>query len=362
MEITHIGFVGTGIMGTPIVGHLLDAGYTVSVYNRTPAHAQAALDKGATWAESPAEVCRGAQLVFTCVTLPEDVESVYMDREGLLKSAEPGTYLIDLTTQSPELARQLHELGETFDLHVFDCPVTGGQTGAQKGSLTLIAGATQQELAPIQEVLDCFSAKTLYFDAAGAGQAAKLCNQVSLAGCMLGMAEALALAEVSHLDPAKLLELVAAGTGNSYAMDQLAPKALADDWAPGFKVAHFIKDLTLANDAAADSDLPLPGAETARLLYDMLARMGGANMGTQALELIYASAQDAQEAGLNPALAQDPDAPDFDGGEEACGCGHEHGHEHGGGCCGGHGHEHGHGDGCCGGHGHGHGGGCCHQD
>ena len=111
-------------------------------------------------------------------------------------------------------SRQLHELGETFDLHVFDCPVTGGQAGAEKGSLTLIAGATQQELAPIQEVLDCFSAKTLCFDAAGAGQAAKLCNQVSLAGCMLGMAEALALAEVSHLDSSKLLELVASGTGN----------------------------------------------------------------------------------------------------------------------------------------------------
>ena len=159
---------------------------------------------------------------------------------------------------------------------------------------------------------------------------------------------ALALAEVSHLDSSKLLELVASGTGNSYAMDQLAPKALAGDWAPGFKVAHFIKDLTLANDAATDSDLPLPGAETARLLYDMLARMGGATMGTQALELIYASAQDAQEAGLNPALAQDPDAQGFDEGEDGCGCGHHHDHEHG--------------EGCCGGHGQGHGGGCCHHN
>lgn len=354
---SKIAFIGTGIMGAAIAGHIMDAGYDVTVTNRTKAKAEALLTRGAKWADTPAEAAKDADVVFTMVGYPTDVEDVYLSTDGLIRVAKKGAWLIDLTTSAPQLARDIHDAAEVEDKHAFDCPVTGGQQGAIDGTLTLIVGATAEQAAPVLPILESFSSKIMYFDVPGGGQTAKLCNQVSLASCMVGYADALALAEQAGIDQEQVLELMANGTGGSGASKSLAPKALAGDFKPGFMVEHLRKDIALALQRAEDLDVAMPGAETAFTLFDMLCQIGGSRMGTQALSLLYSDEATGAAAGLDWSLLNPDDYAVEEGG---CGCGH---HEHGeGGCCGGHGegHEHGHGEGCCGGHGHGEGG-CCHH-
>ena len=364
-----VAFVGTGIMGSAIAGHILDAGYDLTVNNRTKEKAEGLLARGAKWADTPAEAAKDADVVFTMVGYPNDVEDVYLATDGLIRAARKGAWLVDLTTSSPQLARDIHDAAEVEDKHAFDCPVTGGQAGAEAGTLTLIVGATHAEVerSGLLPLLETFSSKVFYFDAPGAGQTAKLCNQVSLASCMVGYADALALAEQGGVDQERVLELLASGTGGSGAASTLAPKSLAGDYKPGFMAEHLRKDIALALSSAQDAELALPGAETAFALFDTLCQVGGSRMGTQALTLLYAEEGTAAAAGLDWSLL---DADDEGCGGDGC-CG-----GHGDGCCGGHGHGdgdheccggHGHGDGdheCCGGHGHDHGDGhgCCHGE
>ena len=344
-----VAFIGTGIMGAPIAGHILDAGYDLTVYNRTKAKADALVARGAHWAESASAAAAEADVVFTMLGYPQDVEEVYLATDGLVRTAKKGAWLIDLTTSSPQLARDIHEAAEVEDKHAFDCPVTGGEAGAIAGNLTLIIGATKEEAAPVEELLKTFGERLFYFDGAGKGQTGKLCNQTSLAACMVGMADALALAEQAGLDRERMLEMVGTGMGSSRALTDLAPKAVAGDWKPGFLVEHFRKDIRLAIEQSEELEITLPGCETAFTLYDMLCQIGGERLGTQAIALLYAEQADAVAAGLDWSQL---DAEGFE--DEGCGCGCGE-HEHGGCGCGGHGHGHDHGEGheCCGGHGHG---------
>ncbi len=335
MQIRKIAFVGTGIMGANIAGHLMDAGYDLTVYNRMRAKAEALLARGAHWAESPAEAAADADVVFTMVGYPSDVEDVYLSTDGLIRTAKKGAWLIDLTTSSPQLARDIHDAAEVEDKHAFDCPVTGGEQGAIDGTLTLIAGITEAAAAPVLPVLESFSSKIFYFDQPGGGQTAKLCNQVSLASCMVGYADTLALAEQSGIDAEKVLEVMASGTGGSGASRTLAPKSLAGDYKPGFLAEHLRKDIGLALQRSEDLDITLPGAETAFTLFDMLCQIGGSRMGTQALTLLYQEEATCVAAGLDWSLL-DQDEDD----EHECHCGHDHGDDHEC-CCG---HDHGHGD------------------
>ncbi|MCF6413063.1 NAD(P)-dependent oxidoreductase [Collinsella tanakaei] len=341
-----IAFIGTGIMGAPIAGHILDAGYDVTVYNRTKSKTDDLVARGAHWAESPAEAAKDADVVFTMVGFPADVEEIYLAGDGLLQSAKPGAYLIDLTTSSPELARDISEAAETMGKHAFDCPVTGGEAGAIAGTLTLIIGATEADVAPVREVLETFSAKIFCFGGAGKGQAAKLANQVSLAASMVGMADALSFAQQSDLDLDLTREMILGGTGKSGAMEQLAPKSLVGDWKPGFMVKHFLKDIGLALQVAEEKEIALPGADTAFTLYDMLEAIGGGELGTQAVTLLYQEEAEAVAAGLDWSKYTAAHEED-----DECGCGHDHGHgDHE--CTCGHDHHHGDDHECCGGHHH----------
>ena len=364
----NVAFIGTGIMGAPIAGHILDAGYPLTVYNRTPEKAQSLIERGAVWAASPAEAVRGADVVFTMVGYPEDVEELYLASSGLLTASKPGATLIDLTTSSPALARDIAAAAEVSERHAFDCPVTGGEAGAIAGTLTLICGATERDIEPVRALLETFSAKIFCFGGAGKGQAAKLANQISLAASMVGMSDALSFAQQCGLDLDQTREMILGGTGATGAMDTLAPKALVGDWKPGFKVKHFIKDLSLALAQAEDMEIALPGADVAFTLYDMLDAIGGGELGTQAITLLYQEEGEAVAAGLD--WSRYTDAHDGAEGHD-CGCGHDHGEDHECGC--GHHHDddhecchgHGHGEGeheCChgAGHGHGEGHGCCH--
>ncbi|MBY4797482.1 NAD-binding protein [Collinsella sp. AGMB00827] len=360
-----VAFIGTGIMGAPIAGHIMDAGYPLTIFTRTRnERAEALIERGAVWADTPADAAREADIVFTMLGYPTDVEEVYLSSDGLLAAAKRGATLIDLTTSSPELARDIAEAAEVSGLYAFDCPVTGGERGAIDGTLTLIVGATERDIEPIRSLLETFGKHIFCFGGPGAGQTAKLSNQVALAGCLTGMADALSLAQQSGLDLARVRELIVSGTGRSGVMETLAPAALDGDYRPGFKVTHFLKDLGLALQLAEDREIVLPGAETAFGLYDVLDTIGGGEMGTQALTLMYQEEADAVAAGLD--WSQYTMSEDSEG----CGCGHdhEHAHEHGEGCCHGHdgSHDHEHGEGCCHGHDgshdheHEHGESCCH--
>lgn len=350
-----VAFIGTGIMGAPIAGHILDAGYPLTVYNRTASKAQGLVERGATWAESPAEAVRGADVVFTMVGYPEDVEELYLAGDGILAASKPGAILIDLTTSSPALARDIAGAAAVSERTAFDCPVTGGEAGAIAGMLTAIAGATERDLEPVRALLETFTGKIFCFGGAGKGQSAKLANQVALAASMVGMADALAFAQQEGLDLNATREMILTGTGASGALEQLGPKAIDGDWKPGFKVRHFIKDISLALAEAEERDIALPGADVAFTLYDMLDAIGGAELGTQAITILYQEEEAAIAAGLDWSRYTSEH-------EDGCGCGHDHGegeHE----CCGGHHHDHGDGDHeCCHGEGHGHGEGCCHGE
>ncbi|MDO4805870.1 MAG: NAD(P)-dependent oxidoreductase [Coriobacteriales bacterium] len=304
VRMRNVAFIGTGIMGAAIVGHLMDAGYKLTVYNRTKDKAQPLLDRGATWADSVAEAARNADVVFTMVGYPKDVEDVYLSTDGLLAATRKGAWMIDLTTSSPQLARDIHGVAEVTDRHAVDCPVTGGEEGAIAGTLTLMLGCTQKEAEPIVGLLGTFSQKIFYFDAPGAGQTAKLCNQISLAACMVGYAEALALANQSGLDPAAVRELVLSGTGASGAMDKLAPLSLDGDYKPRFRSEHLLKDLGIALAAADELELNLPGTGNARDLYNLLCEVGGGQLGSQAVSLMYEDEQTCAAAGLDWSLVQ----------------------------------------------------------
>ena len=335
-----VAFIGTGIMGAPICGHILDAGYKVTVNNRTKSKADELVARGAVWADTPAEAAKDADVVFTMLGFPTDVEDVYLADGGLVAAIKKGAWLVDLTTSSPQLARDIHDAAEVEDKHAVDIPVTGGESGAIAGTLTLIAGADEKGIEPIRPLLETFSSRICCFGGAGKGQTAKLCNQVSLAGCMVGMADALALARQGGLDPTAMLEMVGSGMGSSRALADLGPKAVEADWRPGFLVEHFRKDIGLAIEQSEDLDITLPGAETAYTLYDMLCQIGGERLGTQALAPLYEEESAAADAGLDWSQL---DTEMFESDDNHDGHGHEcHGRDHhDGGCCGGHG------DGCC---------------
>ena len=216
-----VAFIGTGIMGAPIAGHILDAGYPVTVNNRTKSKAAALIERGAAWADTPADAAANADVVFTMVGYPSEVEELYLAGDGLLACTKPGAVLIDLTTSSPELARDIAEAAQVSGRMAFDCPVTGGESGAIAGTLTAIVGATENDIAPVRDILATFAANICCFDGAGKGQAAKLANQVSLGACMVGMADAMAFAELSGLDLEKTRQMILGGTGKSGAMESL---------------------------------------------------------------------------------------------------------------------------------------------
>lgn len=313
--VKHIACIGTGIMGAPIARHLLDAGFRVSVYNRTKSKAEALIQAGARWCDTVGEAVADADFVLTMLGLPSDVEEVYLSHNGILQSVKRGTWLCDCTTSSPELARDIAAAAAEKACFAFDCPVTGGEEGARSAQLTLLIGAQEKDVAQVLPVLKTFSATRYFFGGAGKGQVAKLCNQLSLASCMVGYCDALALARESGLDPSYVFDMISHGMGASRALAELAPKSIDGDYKPGFKALHLRKDLKLALDQARELGLSLPGADGAYNLYDLLCEIGGKDLGTQALSLLYESEAAGVAAGLDwsgyepdPVLASEADA------------------------------------------------------
>jgi 3-hydroxyisobutyrate dehydrogenase len=279
----RIGWIGTGVMGASMAGHLLDAGHRVTVHTRTRARADALVSRGATWAGSPAAAADGADLVGIMVGVPADVAAVALGDEGAIAHLGAGALLIDFTTSDPALAVELAAAGALRQVGVLDAPVSGGDVGARAGTLSIMVGGDPAVFERARPMLGTMGGTIVWQGPAGSGQHTKLVNQILIAGTMMGLCEALIYARAAGLDAATVLESVGGGAAASWSLANLAPRILADDLAPGFFVDHFVKDLGLALDHAARMQLDLPTLALARELYASLSAEGGGRNGTQAL-------------------------------------------------------------------------------
>ena len=284
-----IAFVGTGVMGQGMVANLLKAGHEVTVYTRTKAKADGLLALGAKWASSPAESARGADIAISMVGYPNDVEEVWRGPQGFMSSAKPGCVLIDMTTSSPALARSLAAEASAKGFGPLDAPVSGGDRGAREGTLTIMAGGAQQDFDFAQPVFAAMGKTIVLQGAAGTGQLCKLANQIGIASGMIAMAEALAFARATGLNLETTLRSISGGGASSWALLNLAPRVLKGDFAPGFYVKHFVKDIGLALDVCREQKVSLPGLELAAKLYAEVVAAGEGDAGTQALARLYFS-------------------------------------------------------------------------
>ena len=284
-----IAFVGTGVMGQGMVANLLKAGHEVTVYTRTKAKADGLLALGAKWASSPAESVRGADIAISMVGYPNDVEEVWRGPQGFMSSAKPGCVLIDMTTSSPALARSLAVEAAAKGFGPLDAPVSGGDRGAREGTLTIMAGGAQQDFDFAQPAFAAMGKTIVLQGAPGTGQLCKLANQIGIASGMIAMAEALAFARATGLNLETTLRSISGGGASSWALLNLAPRVLKGDFAPGFYVKHFVKDIGLALDVCREQKVSLPGLELAAKLYAEVVAAGEGDAGTQALARLYFS-------------------------------------------------------------------------
>lgn len=284
----NIGFIGLGVMGQSMAGHLLASGAKLHVYNRSPAKAEALLERGAVWEASVRALAESCEVIFTILGFPRDVEEVYLGKDGLVAHARRGSLLVDMTTSSPELAVRIAEAGSVRGIEVLDAPVSGGDRGAREGSLSIMAGGEKSAFERARPFFQLMGKNIVYQGAAGSGQHCKMCNQITIASTMIGVCEALAYAERSGLDPQTVLQSISAGAAGSWTLSNLAPRMLAGDFAPGFFVKHFLKDMGIAAEEASGRGLDLPGLNLALSRYRELSLAGQAEAGTQALYRLYA--------------------------------------------------------------------------
>ena len=282
---TRIGWIGLGVMGAPMCGHLRAAGYETSVFSRTREKARPLLDAGAVWAESPEDVAQRSDVTFSLVGFPADVREVVLGGRGALAGCAPGSVLVDMTTSAPALAREIARAAQARGVHSVDAPVSGGDVGAREARLSIMVGGAAEAVAAVRPLLEVMGRTVVHQGGPGAGQHTKLVNQTLIASNMVGVCEGLLYALRAGLDPERVLESVASGAAGSWSLANLAPRMLAGDFAPGFFVEHFLKDMSLALEEADRMGLELPGLALARRVYAHLAATGRGRDGTQALVL-----------------------------------------------------------------------------
>ena len=282
-DIQNVGFIGTGIMGSSMAGHLQKAGYKLRVYNRTKGKAQPLIEAGAVWCDTPGDVAAQSDVVFSIVGFPPDVESVILGPQGALAKARPGTILVDMTTSEPALAQRIYQAAKAKGVGSLDAPVSGGDVGARNATLAIMVGG---DLADFQRVLPLFEkmGKTIrHMGAPGAGQHCKMVNQILIAGTMMGLAEAITYGKKAGLDMEMALGVVSTGAAGSSALTNLGPRVLKGDFEPGFIIEHFIKDMGIALREAKAMGVDLQALALAKQLYDAAAAESYKRKGTQAL-------------------------------------------------------------------------------
>jgi 3-hydroxyisobutyrate dehydrogenase len=284
----RIGWIGTGVMGSSMCGHLLDAGHEMTVFNRTRARAEPLLEKGAAWAGSPAEVAAASEIVFTMVGFPGDVREVVLGENGALSAASPGSALVDMSTSEPSLAVEIYEAARASDVQSVDAPVSGGDVGARNATLSIMAGGDREAFERVRPLFEVLGKTIVHQGGPGAGQHTKMVNQILIASGMIGVCEALLYGYKAGLDLETVMESVSGGAAGSWSLSNYGPRMLKGDFEPGFFVEHFVKDMEIALGEARRMNLALPGLALAHELYVALKAQGGARKGTQALLLALA--------------------------------------------------------------------------
>jgi 3-hydroxyisobutyrate dehydrogenase len=282
---TRIGWVGTGVMGLSMCGHVLDAGYPVTVFNRTRAKAQPLVDRGAVWAGSSREVAAASDVVFTMVGFPPDVREVYFGERGILGAARQGAILVDMTTTEPTLAREIADAARSKGAQAIDAPVSGGDVGARNKTLSIMIGGESGAVAAVQPLLQILGKNIVHQGGPGAGQHTKMCNQIVIAGTMVGVCESLLYGHKAGLDLETMLGSIRSGAAGCWTLENLAPRVLKRNFEPGFIVEHFIKDMGIALDEAKRMNLSLPGLALVHQLYLAVQAQGHGRRGTHALML-----------------------------------------------------------------------------
>lgn len=279
-----LAFIGLGVMGYPMAGHLQNAGHTVTVYNRTEARATAWVDQyGGSCASTPASACQGAEIAFTCVGNDTDVRSVVLGETGAMQGLAGGSVLVDHTTASAGLAQELAAAAQQRDIGFVDAPVSGGQSGAENGQLTIMIGGNVDQVEQVIPVLDCYARMARRLGDVGSGQLAKMVNQICIAGVVQGLSEGLHFAEAAGLDAADVVQVIAAGAAQSWQMENRYQTMLAGDYEHGFAVDWMRKDLSIVLQQAATLDLKLELTQMVDGFYAQVQDMGGGRWDTSSL-------------------------------------------------------------------------------
>lgn len=284
-----IAFIGTGVMGRSMAGHLQKAGHPLHVYNRTKEKAAALVEAGAMWHNTAGSAAAAADVVITIVGFPADVEATYLGQGGVVERARPGALLIDMTTSSPALAVRIAEAAKKRGASALDAPVSGGDLGAREARLVIMVGGGTAVFARAKPLFELMGKNIALHGGPGAGQYCKMANQIAVAVGMVAWCEALAYAKKAGLDPTAVHASISGGAAGGWAMTNLAPRALSENFAPGFYVKHILKDMRIALESAAEMKLETPGLACAKKLYDQVAARGWEDCGTQALYRLYTS-------------------------------------------------------------------------
>jgi 3-hydroxyisobutyrate dehydrogenase len=282
---TRIGWVGTGVMGASMVAHLHRAGYACTIYTRTKEKAKPLLDQGLQWAESPGEVARQSDIIFTIVGFPEDVREVFLNQGGIIESANPGSILVDMTTTEPSLAVEIYQAAQKRGIQSIDAPVSGGDVGAKNAALSIMVGGDKEAVDNVLPLLELMGKNIVYQGPAGSGQHTKMCNQITISGTMIGVCEALLYGHKAGLDLTTMLSSISGGAASCWTLHNLAPRIVNRNFDPGFYVEHFIKDMGIALKESEAMGLSLPGLALVKQMYLAVQAQGHGKLGTQALTL-----------------------------------------------------------------------------
>jgi len=281
---TKIGWIGTGVMGHSMCLHLMEAGFDLTVHSRTKSKADDLLNAGAAWADTPRQVASASDVVFAIVGMPNDVHEVFLGPEGVLSGSKPGDIIVDMTTSDPGLAIEIATAARQKNVSSIDAPVSGGDVGAKNGTLSIMIGGEQEAVAALEPCWNAMGKTIVRQGDAGAGQHAKVVNQILVGAGMIGVCESLLYAKQSGLDLNTVLESVSSGAAGSWALSNLAPRIVAGNFDPGFFVEHFVKDLGIALDESKRMNLNLPGLALAQELYQRVTENGDGKLGTHALQ------------------------------------------------------------------------------
>ncbi|MFP4431604.1 MAG: NAD(P)-dependent oxidoreductase [Spirochaetaceae bacterium] len=284
----RVGWIGTGIMGSSMCRHLQEAGYPVTVYNRTKAKAGAIIDAGATWVDDPAAVAAQSDVVFTILGYPRDVEEVYLGEGGLLFASEAGTIFVDMTTSEPSLAQRIAEAAAERGCSSLDAPVSGGDVGARNGTLAIMVGGPEEAFDAVRPMLDHLGENISLLGPPGAGQHTKCCNQTLVAGNTIGMVESLLYGYKAGLDLDQLIDVIGKGAASSWVMNNMGRRIAKGDFDPGFMIKHFVKDMGIVLREAEAMNLALPGLSLVNQFYLSAMALGWENLGHQGLYRILA--------------------------------------------------------------------------